>query len=57
MRSALDGQHQGAGLGLPFAKAVIELHGGHLELASEIGAGTTATVELPVQIVSVSEAA
>jgi signal transduction histidine kinase len=57
MRSALDGQHQGAGLGLPFAKAVIELHGGHLELASEMGAGTTATIELPVQIVSVSEAA
>jgi two-component system cell cycle sensor histidine kinase PleC len=57
LRSALDGQHQGAGLGLPFAKAVIELHDGHLKLASETGAGTTATIELPVQTVSVSEAA
>jgi signal transduction histidine kinase len=57
LRSALDGQHQGAGLGLPFAKAVIELHGGRFELASEIGAGTTASIELPVQTVSISEAA
>jgi signal transduction histidine kinase len=57
LRSALDGQHQGAGLGLPFAKAVIELHGGQLKLASELGEGTTAVIELPVRAVSVSEAA
>jgi signal transduction histidine kinase len=57
LRSALDGQHQGAGLGLPFAKAVIELHGGKLDLTSEIGAGTTASIELPVQTVAVSRAA
>jgi signal transduction histidine kinase len=57
LRSALDGQHQGAGLGLPFAKAVIELHGGQLNLASELGEGTTAVIELPVRAVSVSEAA
>ena len=30
LRSALDGQHQGAGLGLPFAKAIVDLHGGTL---------------------------
>jgi signal transduction histidine kinase len=57
LRSALDGQHQGAGLGLPFAKAIIDLHGGCLDLASEVGAGTTVTIELPIQAISISEAA
>ena len=54
---ALDGQHQCAGLGLPFAKAVIDLHGGRLDLASDVGAGTTVTIELPIEAVAISEAA
>jgi signal transduction histidine kinase len=57
LRSALDGQHQGAGLGLPFAKAIIELHGGSLELASEVGAGTTVSIELPIHANAISKAA
>jgi signal transduction histidine kinase len=35
------------GLGLPLARQLIEAHGGRLDLASEKGAGTTATVTLP----------
>ncbi|MGD0142099.1 MAG: ATP-binding protein [Rhizomicrobium sp.] len=57
LRSALDGQHQGAGLGLPFAKVVIELHGGSLTLESVLGVGTTVTIALPVQAGAISEAA
>jgi signal transduction histidine kinase len=38
---------QGTGLGLPLARALIQLHGGTLTLASEKGVGTTATVRLP----------
>jgi two-component system, cell cycle sensor histidine kinase PleC len=38
----------GAGLGLPLAKALAELHGGSLAIASNLGEGFTATVELPV---------
>jgi PAS domain S-box-containing protein len=38
---------EGAGLGLPLAKALTELHGGRLELDSAPGVGTTATVHLP----------
>ena len=49
LRSALDGQHQGAGLGLPFAKVVIDLHGGALALASETGTGTVVDIVLPVE--------
>jgi len=50
LKSALDGQHQGAGLGLPFARVVIELHGGSLHLRSAPGEGTTVTVELPASV-------
>ena len=46
--SAYDAKHQGAGLGLPFAKAVIELHGGSLAIASRLGSGTTVTIVLPL---------
>ncbi|GGD52862.1 histidine kinase [Erythrobacter arachoides] len=35
------------GLGLPLARQLIEAHGGRLEIQSEKGAGTTATVLLP----------
>jgi signal transduction histidine kinase len=48
LRSSLDGQYQGAGLGLPFAKVVIELHGGTLSLDSTVGVGTTVSIFLPV---------
>jgi two-component system cell cycle sensor histidine kinase PleC len=49
LRSALDGQHQGAGLGLPFAKAIVELHGGTLSISSAPGAGTVVEVRLPAK--------
>jgi signal transduction histidine kinase len=48
LASAFDGKYQGAGIGLPFAKSVVELHGGTLHIASAPGAGTTVTIELPL---------
>ncbi len=42
-------RHQGTGLGLPMVKALAEQHGGRLEIESELGQGTTATVWLPSQ--------
>jgi len=38
---------QGTGLGLPLAKAMTELHDGTLKLDSDLGKGTTVTIELP----------
>jgi len=38
---------EGAGLGLPIAMALIELHGGKLEIASVPGEGTQALIYLP----------
>jgi len=40
-------KHRGAGLGLPVAKSLVELHGGSLVLESEPGHGTMVTVLLP----------
>ncbi len=37
----------GTGLGLPLTKALVELHGGYLDLQSQIGVGTTVTVRFP----------
>lgn len=37
------------GLGLPLARQLIEAHAGRLELASEPGGGTTATITLPAR--------
>jgi two-component system, cell cycle sensor histidine kinase PleC len=44
----LDARHQGAGLGLPFAKSVVELHGGTLTIESKLGSGTTVSISLPL---------
>jgi len=57
LRSALDGQHQGAGLGLPFAKAIVELHNGALTIESIEGAGTTIEIRLPSERAAMSHAA
>ena len=43
----LSRRYEGIGLGLPLAKAVMELHGGRLELDSKPGEGTTVTLVIP----------
>jgi signal transduction histidine kinase len=56
-RAAFDGQHQGAGLGLPFAKVIVELHGGSFSLKSRVGDGTIVTIVLPTAAGAMSNAA
>ena len=40
-------QRGGAGLGLTLVKDIVELHGGHIDLTSERGIGTTISLILP----------
>ncbi|HUI35555.1 MAG TPA: HAMP domain-containing sensor histidine kinase [Stellaceae bacterium] len=40
-------ENEGVGLGLPLARAMIRLHGGELNLTSEVGIGTLVDLTLP----------
>ncbi|MEO6434537.1 MAG: ATP-binding protein [Tepidisphaeraceae bacterium] len=41
------GETQGTGLGLAICRDIIQSHGGRIEVASEVGRGTTFTIVLP----------
>ena len=50
-------KHDGTGLGLPLAKAMLELHGGSLKMASVKDQGTVVTMTLPADRVEARRAA
>ena len=47
--SSLSRKYQGTGLGLPLTRALVELHGGRLEIESALGAGTCVTAVFPAE--------
>ncbi|MFD2228974.1 CHASE2 domain-containing protein [Alkalimarinus sediminis] len=47
-KSSENSGSKGAGLGLNFVNVVIEKHHGSIDVASELGTGTTFTIQLPV---------
>jgi signal transduction histidine kinase/ActR/RegA family two-component response regulator len=47
VRGPLQADQNGTGLGLPYARRVTETLGGQMRLESEVGRGSTFTVELP----------
>lgn len=48
--------HQGTGLGLALSKSLIQLHGGDIQIDSELGEGTTVTVVMPFEDEAEAEA-
>jgi len=40
---------EGTGLGLAVAKRIVDFHGGSIDVASKVGAGTTFTIQFPVE--------
>ena len=49
--NALNRKHQGTGLGLPVSKALVELHGGRLDITSVPDSGTTVTTFFPAELI------
>jgi two-component system cell cycle sensor histidine kinase PleC len=45
--SSLTRKYEGTGLGLPLVKALIESHGGHMNIDSALGRGTTVSLIIP----------
>lgn len=45
----LQRQYSGTGLGLAMTKRLVELHGGSIQVDSQVGKGSTFTVRLPLQ--------
>ena len=41
-------RHFGTGLGMPITQALVELHGGHIGVQSELGHGSTFTFSIPL---------
>jgi signal transduction histidine kinase len=46
-RTSSSSHNIGVGLGLPIAQSIAEAHGGRIDVASGVGAGSTFTVTLP----------
>tara|TARA_R110000824_G_scaffold155226_6_gene327792 strand:- start:86433 stop:87596 length:1164 start_codon:yes stop_codon:yes gene_type:complete len=53
--SRLSGMHNGTGLGLPLAKAMMDLHGGALKIQSVPERGTTVSLVFPASRVTVAD--
>jgi len=56
-RAAATQQHEGVGLGLFIAKALVAAHGGRIEVESTPGSGTSFAVFLPIALAEKTEAA
>lgn len=50
VENAFTKKYEGTGLGLPLAKALVELHGGDFKIESQLNVGTVASFTLPAEV-------
>jgi signal transduction histidine kinase len=50
VENAYTKKYEGTGLGLPLARALIELHGGEIKIESQLNVGTAASFSLPAEL-------
>ncbi|MBD2040472.1 PAS domain S-box protein [Microcoleus sp. FACHB-672] len=50
VRGASSRTHEGTGIGLALVQELVQLHGGTVEVSSQVGVGTTFTVSIPTGI-------
>jgi two-component system cell cycle sensor histidine kinase PleC len=55
VNTALNRSGSGTGLGLTLVSSLVKLHGGELDLVSQKGIGTTATLVFPAKRVSINK--
>jgi signal transduction histidine kinase len=55
-RADASGSIPGTGLGMSIVKEIVGLHGGEVEIASQMGTGTTVTLWIPGRVEPVGEA-
>ena len=49
--TSLRRQCEGSGMGLAIAKQMVELHGGDIQVQSEVGKGSVFVIELPIRLI------
>jgi len=52
---ARSGDMSGTGLGLSISKQIVEEHGGHIDIQSELGNGSRVVISLPIEGVKIEE--
>jgi signal transduction histidine kinase len=55
VRHDISNPKEGAGLGLPIVKGLVDAHGGRIELESQVGHGTCVTIWLPAAAIAARE--
>jgi signal transduction histidine kinase len=55
VESGLNRAYQGTGLGIPLSVALMEIHGGHLEIKSVLNVGTSVCLTFPAQRIKLYE--
>jgi cell cycle sensor histidine kinase DivJ len=56
LKESFDRRHTGTGLGLSVVKGLVTLHGGQLDIESELGVGTRVTIRLPQSALASAQA-